>query len=418
MLKPLILVVDDEPLNLRMVSTILQDRYEILVAKNGHAALEVVQRQKPDLILLDIVMPDMDGFEVIRHLHKNPLLSEIPVIFLTSKTDQSAIVESFRLGGVDYITKPFYQEELNVRVDNQVRMHRLQRNLNIELKRSHQNFEIMDRHIAFIFIDFSATITFASSYFCQNFACSGKDVVGENIRILKSDNTPQGLYQELWNTVSQEKDFHCEIEDRNFQGGTNWYAVNITPNYDEYDTWVGYIAFYKNIDDQVKLKALSETDKLTGISNRAKLDKELGRELDRAERYDLPLSIIMLDLDHFKNVNDYFGHEVGDQVIQNVARILHSNVRKVDVVGRWGGEEFLIICPQTDKSGASILAENLRRKIEEFDFVEAGRQTASFGVAQYRKSEERTAFFRRVDQALYLAKGDGRNRVCDAEEAS
>ncbi|MBF6057781.1 diguanylate cyclase [Thiomicrorhabdus heinhorstiae] len=414
MSKSLVLVVDDEPINLRMVSTILQDRYEILVAKNGHSALEIVEHQKPDLILLDIVMPDMDGFEVIRALRKKTVSAEIPVIFLTSKTDQAAIVESFRLGGVDYITKPFYQEELNVRVDNQVRMHRLQSNLNVELKRSHRNFQIMDRHIAFIFIDFTASITFASSFFCQNFGCSVKDVVGKKVNVLKSNLTPQNLYKELWNTISQEKDYHCEIEDRNFQGGTNWYSVNITPNYDEYDNWIGYIAFYKNIDDQIQLKALSETDKLTGINNRAKLDKELSRELDRSERYDSPLSIIMLDLDYFKDVNDHFGHEIGDQVIQAIAHILYNNVRKVDIVGRWGGEEFLIICPQTDQEGAQTLAENLRSKIEVFDFPEVGQRTSSFGVAQFQKEEDRVTFFRRADQALYKAKREGRNRVCIA----
>lgn len=164
----------------------------------------------------------------------------------------------------------------------------------------------------------------------------------------------------------------------------------------------------------LKSKALEEmivTDFLTKMFNRQKVERDINIEVSRYERYKRPFSIILLDIDKFKSINDTYGHNAGDAVLIDLARILKSSVRKIDIPGRWGGEEFLIFCPETDLDGTRVVAENLRQKIESHTFEIDRKVTSSFGVAEYKEGEVTKDFIRRADDALYLAKQNGRNRV-------
>jgi diguanylate cyclase (GGDEF)-like protein len=160
-----------------------------------------------------------------------------------------------------------------------------------------------------------------------------------------------------------------------------------------------------------KLEKLSITDRLTGLYNRLKLDEVLETEFARAPRSGQPFSVILIDIDHFKQVNDQHGHQTGDQVLIAVAEILRIGTRASDFVGRWGGEEFLIVCPHTDAAGARRLAENLRQTIQDYRFPVVAQKTASFGVASFRQDDTVKTIVSRVDIALYAAKESGRNRV-------
>jgi len=160
-----------------------------------------------------------------------------------------------------------------------------------------------------------------------------------------------------------------------------------------------------------KLLALSTTDQLTGLVNRRRLDEDLSILIDLHERYGDIFSIIIVDVDHFKSVNDEHGHLVGDTVLQTIACLLSEGVRKTDDVGRWGGEEFLIICPKTDLAQAMHVAENLRQKIEHHPFAKVGQKTASFGVSSIQTGDSLESLIHRADLALYAAKDSGRNKV-------
>ncbi|WP_372882452.1 diguanylate cyclase [Psychromonas sp.] len=160
-----------------------------------------------------------------------------------------------------------------------------------------------------------------------------------------------------------------------------------------------------------KLKMLSITDSLTGLYNRYQLDNVLLSELNRAQRYNKTFSIIMLDLDKFKQINDTYGHQAGDDVIQELAKILRDNIRSSDIAGRWGGEEFMIICPETELQGAQQFAEKIRKIIELHEFSAIDGMTSSFGVAAFRNGDDIDRIMKRADQALYRAKNNGRNRV-------
>ena len=162
---------------------------------------------------------------------------------------------------------------------------------------------------------------------------------------------------------------------------------------------------------QIELEKLAITDKLTSLYNRNKLDMVLKNELHRTHRFKHPFSVILLDIDHFKDVNDTYGHQVGDQVLIEISKILQAYTRDTDIVGRWGGEEFLIILPESTINGTSKLAQNLRLKIEKHLFSQVKHTTASFGATQYQEGDCMEDLLCRADQALYKAKELGRNRV-------
>ena len=166
---------------------------------------------------------------------------------------------------------------------------------------------------------------------------------------------------------------------------------------------------------RAELMLLNKIDTLTGIYNRKKMEEVFEEELGRFYRYQKPFSIILLDIDYFKDINDTYGHAVGDEVLTNLSLLLSVNIRRSDVVGRWGGEEFLLICPETEKAAASILAEGLRKSIETYGQSSStfNSITSSFGVTQVNSGDDRKAIFARADEALYQAKNAGRNRVIE-----
>lgn len=160
-----------------------------------------------------------------------------------------------------------------------------------------------------------------------------------------------------------------------------------------------------------EIRRISIHDNMTGLYNRMKLDESLEYEVKRASRNNEKLGLILLDIDLFKNINDTYGHQVGDSVLIELANLLKSNIRSTDVIGRWGGEEFLIIAPNTDMQGADNLAENIRKEIEHFKFTNAVNVTASFGVTTYSTNDTPDSMIKRADDALYEAKNSSRNCV-------
>jgi diguanylate cyclase (GGDEF)-like protein len=165
------------------------------------------------------------------------------------------------------------------------------------------------------------------------------------------------------------------------------------------------------LKNNLTLKTLSTTDKLTQLPNRLKIDEQFNFNLETSKRYRTSFSIILLDIDHFKNVNDTFGHQTGDIILKKIADTLKTNIRQTDLVGRWGGEEFLILCSNSNLEETMQLAEKLRLIISQLNFDEVGQVTSSFGVTSYKDNDTESTIISRTDEALYQAKEKGRNIV-------
>jgi len=184
----------------------------------------------------------------------------------------------------------------------------------------------------------------------------------------------------------------------------------------------GTVITFRDITEQKKyLKSLetinkllekqAKTDALTGIYNRMKFDEILAKEIQRTKRNKFPLSLIMCDIDHFKQINDRYGHQSGDRVLKRLTRLITGNIRSIDFFARWGGEEFVILSPGTETGGAAVLAEKIRRKVEVYNFEEPENLTLSFGVASFKPGDSAGKLINRADEAMYRAKKNGRNQV-------
>jgi two-component system, cell cycle response regulator len=295
---PATILIADDSLVIRAVvrGGLETEDYIVIEAHDGVTALEQTRRCRPDVILLDIEMPGLDGHQVLARLKADAELKDIPVVFLTCRTGMDDVVAGLRGGAQDYLKKPFEPAELLARVGSAVHVKRLQ--------------------------------------------------------------------DQLWQRNAE-------------------------------------------------LDRMTRTDSLTGLYNRRHLEQELHNQLSSADRHHDPLSVILLDIDHFKNVNDTFGHPAGDLVLDEFARRLNQGLRAGDIAGRWGGEEFMVILPRTDLTSAVDVAERIRTLIAATTFNAAGQRitvTVSGGCA-LGPTEDPGALIQVADTHLYQAKASGRNRI-------
>jgi len=271
--------------------------------------------------------------------------------------------------------------------------------------------EIINRYVITSSTDRAGHILSTSAALSEVYGFSAEEMKGKRHNIVKHPDTPAETHEDIWRTILQGKTWHGEIKDKAKNGSSFWLNHVITPDFDDSGKIVGFTSVSHDITDKKEIERLSVTDTLTGLNNRRRLDDLFSHEFDRFNRYERQFAMILLDVDHFKQVNDKFGHKVGDKVLIEMGQLLALNVRKNDLVGRWGGEEFLLICPETSIDGAIKLAEKIRIIIEDTDFPEVGHVTASFGVTVSIKDDNDEDMFIRADKALYGAKREGRNCV-------
>jgi len=288
--KAKLLAVDDNESNLDILLRLLQD-YDVIVALDGKSALDLLHYETPDVILLDIIMPGMDGYEVCARIKSNPRWRDIPVLFITAKTDETSLVRAYDVGGCDYVTKPFRSSELLARVRTQLEYRRAMEQL---------------RHVAI-------------------------------------------------------------------------------------------------------------TDDLTGIYNRRAFFEAALRAFQRARERGTALGVLMLDLDHFKGINDRYGHGMGDQALRRFAETVRGLLLPKHVFGRLGGEEFALLAPGSNEAESIALAERVCQAVSAIRFdppADDLSMTVSIGVAQIEDgAADLDALLREADDLLFQAKHDGRNRV-------
>lgn len=304
-----ILIIDDTPANIQILHAVLGDAYSIFFATSGQDGITMARKELPDLILLDVMMPGVDGYEVCRELKGDALTRQIPIIFITTMRNVEDETKGLELGAIDYIIKPFSPPIVNARVKN-----------HLELKRHRDLLEKMT----------------------------------------------------------------IELDKKNL-------ALNL----------------------------LAREDALTGLANRRYFNEVLESEITRAQRSGQLLSLLLCDVDFFKNYNDHYGHVAGDKCLQAIGQILLQTFKRAgDLPARYGGEEFVVIFPGLPPGTAGLLAEKLRQKmmtqaIPHAFSAAAEVVTLSIGVVEAQPSYERNAewYINEADKALYRAKEGGRNQV-------
>jgi len=270
---------------------------------------------------------------------------------------------------------------------------------------------IISESVLYTTSDINANITSVSKAFEKLTGYSEKELIGKNHNLFRDPKTPNTFYKEMWDTLEKNGQFKGELKNYTKNKDVYWTSVTINPMFDKEGIKIGYAAYRENITNTKKLEYISTHDTLTNIYNREYFDKNLESKIKSALRYGNQFSLIILDIDHFKNVNDTYGHNIGDTVLIEIADILKNNIREDDIAARWGGEEFAILLPHTEIEGTYLLAEKLRICIENSTIIEKEQITASFGVGIYTNNESKTTFFEKVDNALYSAKDNGRNCV-------
>ncbi|PLX66924.1 MAG: hypothetical protein C0602_10885 [Denitrovibrio sp.] len=271
---------------------------------------------------------------------------------------------------------------------------------------------IVDENVITSQTDTRGDITYASKAFCEISGYSKEELLGNNHNIIRHPDMPEELYEDLWLTITADDTWQGEIKNLKKDGSFYWVDTTISPLINRSGEKYGYAAIRQDITAKKELERISVTDRLTGVYNRMKLDSVIQTEHQRYTRYGELYSIILMDIDKFKSVNDTYGHLVGDYVLKELANIVPQYLRETDIFGRWGGEEFLIICPHTDIEGAYTIAEKVREGIESHDFEYVKKITSSFGAADIGQAKDYYALIKLVDNMLYEAKRTGRNKVC------
>jgi len=408
--KTKILVIDDTQKNLEVVGQLLSDNnFDVTAANNGERGIAIAKKVMPDVILLDVMMPDVDGYDVCRRLKSDPKTTVIPIIFLTAKTDSDDLVKGFEAGAVDYITKPFVKDELLARVN-------VHAELTIKSRQEKMLAEMLDKYALEIIIDNDGIIKYVSTAFLRLTGYAIEELIDKSFDILKHPDSFRSMLPDILDSVKNKFTYYKEIDMRAKCGSKFIVNAFAEPVKSQDGQVKGAQCFMSDVTSKKELERLSITDKLTGLNNRQKLDQVLGYEFNQFQRYGTKFSVILMDLDDFKLVNDTLGHITGDKVLIKLAGILITNVRDTDTTGRWGGEEFLVILPKASEEEASLVAEKLRKNIEKDDFDIDKPITTSLGVAEISESISITKLLSNADKALYKAKKEGKNKVVKASE--
>lgn len=458
-----ILVVDDDPSICETLTTMLQYKgYATDVAHSGREALRIAREDPPDLVLLDVMMPEIDGLTVCRRFQEDPMLSESRILMLTARNGRQDVVQALDAGASDYVTKPFFIDELVARIRT-----------NLEVKRYHDDLAAMVR------ISQAVSSSLDIDNVLLTIVCELADVVkSDRASLIKIIDDASGYvvatrddpdlrnhqinledYPEIRKAANEDRivvidDTHEDPLLEEVRDGLPMRkSVLVVPLHVHHDELGSYVllssrekrpyeeaeikfaqvvgsaaanglanaALYEQVEiDNERLTRLANTDHLTGLYNHRYFYRRLEEEYKRAERYGSDLSLILLDLDHFKEVNDTHGHQQGDAVLYELATVLHRATRETDLLARYGGEEFAVLLPETPLGGAFKQAERLRREIKAhyFDVLDGRPQTVSCGVACLSFSDPETEAPRRrqdaliswADEALYTAKRGGRDR--------
>jgi two-component system cell cycle response regulator len=446
-----VLVVDDVEVNVKLLEAKLASEYfEVLTAFNGPSALDLATNEPPDIILLDVMMPRMDGFEVCRRLKANPRTIDIPVVMVTALSDVSDRLRGLEAGADDFLTKPVNDTALFARVRSLVRLKRMMDELRLREEVwsrfgsddaddgaagevNAASILLVEEHgfAASRMVDSLSSV--AGSVLRASSCAEAQQLLGDGVELAivsmsLPDGDPLRLVSHLRASESgRDMPILLMADDgelprlaKGLDLGANDYLIRPLDR-NELLARVRTQIRRKRLQERLRANyrrslSLALTDELTGLYNRRYVFAHLNELLARKPKGN-EIAVMLFDIDHFKQVNDRYGHPAGDEVLRELAERALRQVRSVDLVGRLGGEEFIVVMPETNLGGAAAAAERVRAAVAEEPFaIVEDRQTlpvtVSIGVAVTGNGDDKLeSLLKRADEALYAAKNAGRNRV-------
>ena len=421
--QPLVLIVDDQPENLTILEKILTPDVNVVLAQSGEAALRIAQNDRPELILLDIMMPDMDGYQVIKALKADQRTADIPVIFITALADSEDEIKGLDLGAVDYLVKPIRPQITRHRVHQQLQSMFNHRLLHRVINGVNEPVMVLDLDYRVRLMNEPARRRLKRSHVadpmhprCHEIShhrdtpCESQD----HICPLRELVTNDGL-----STTVIHTHFNCDNEPK-------YVELTCSPIFDFNNRLRGVIETSHDVtallkiqenlkESQLVLDHLAHHDMLTGLPNRLLFQDRLSQAVDNANRTGSLLALMVIDLDRFKEINDSLGHEAGDGVLKTVSRRLRECLRERDILARLGGDEFGVIVESLVKvDDASLLAQKLLKVLQE-PIVDTESETklyvtTSIGVSLYPQDGiDGQSLLSNADAAMYRAKSEGRD---------
>lgn len=438
----LILAIDDVEENLVLLTRILsKDGYRVKTTTNSKDLIPICQSLHPSLVLMDIKMPGSDGITLCKQLKGETSTSSIPVIFMSALESTEDRLQAFKAGAVDYIVKPFEIRETLARVSSQISIHRLQKELetaNTELDKrleelNQSQLRLKEReaklnglikalpNMTFVYDEKGTYLEIFSNEY--NFLIAPpSEMLGKNISEFLPPDVVDLKMKAIQAALLTEQTQIIEYQMTFNNGHKLWFEGRIAllaktgSGEGQVICVTNEITERKELYEQIEQMAIY--DSLTSCYNRRHFINIAEKEISRANRYSRPLSLMIVDVDHFKNINDTFGHPTGDEILKQFVDLCKSHLRSADVIGRYGGEEFCFLFPETDADGAVKAAEKIRKYTENFLFrTSCGdlQITISAGVACLDSTAMNKMtlvdLFIASDKALYMAKKAGRNKV-------
>lgn len=446
-----ILVVDDLEPNVKLLQAkLLAEYYTVLTASNGAAALEILANNKVDIVLLDVMMPGMDGFETCQRIKSNPDTVHIPVVMVTALSDIQDRIKGLEVGADEFLTKPINDTALFARVESLARMKtvidelKLRNKINAELGATQiemsNNFSeckillldddvIQAKNIRETLLEVSGQIKTIGTpeeidslgSFIPDLMIISCQLEQDPLRIAVTFRSKPDFKNTALMLLAEEDNLPMVL--KGMELGINDYVINPVDKSElkaRVKTQLRRKKYQDNIRTQLEESVdLSTKDGLTGLFNRRYFDIHLKQVVEKNKESSKSLCLMMLDMDHFKAVNDTYGHQAGDAVLKTLANLLKNPIRVTDMIARYGGEEFVILLNNVDLPVGSEIAERIRALVASTAFViseqvEPLKKTVSIGIAEYKNGDTIEEFIGRADKALYKAKETGRNKVVSA----
>ncbi len=448
-----VLVVDDVPANVKLLEARLSAEYfDVTTAYSGAQALAVCERAECDIVLLDVMMPDMDGFHVCRKLKSNPLTHHIPVVMVTALDQPADRVRGLEAGADDFLTKPVTDVALVSRVRSLARLKMVTDELRMRALTSKEigiqsperaavaetgrqgRILIVDdrkssyeRIVATLATEHTVGVEADPNEALFHAAEGNYDLLIVSLGLMNFDGLRLcSQVRSLERTRSvpilavADADNNAQLV-RGLEIGVNDYLIRPIDKNEmlaRVRTQIKKKRYTERLRDNVQMSIeMAITDALTGLFNRRYMETHLATLVEQAAQRGKPIAVLVLDIDYFKAVNDSHGHDAGDEVLREFSLRIRKAIRNIDLACRFGGEEFVIVMPETDMAVATIVAERLRRRIASEPFaIQGGTRkldvTISIGIAALDGPDDNAAaILKRADTALYRAKRDGRNRV-------